>query len=67
MNTFQAFVQRVPFDISEAETELMEGRGGYEHRAAISPTEAWEILNSGESVELLMCKVMESLEDGLFW
>ena len=23
--SFQAFVQRVPFDISEAETELMEG------------------------------------------
>jgi two-component system, NtrC family, C4-dicarboxylate transport response regulator DctD len=38
---------------------------GYKCRAAISPTEAWGILNSGEAVELLLCKVMESLEDGL--
>jgi CheY-like chemotaxis protein len=38
---------------------------GYECRWATSPTEAWDILRSEEAVELLLCKVMESLEDGL--
>jgi two-component system nitrogen regulation response regulator GlnG len=38
---------------------------GYECREAISPKEVWDILNSGKAFELLICKVMESLEDGL--
>ena len=40
-------------------------QAGYECRATTSPTEAWDILNSGEAIELLLCKVMESLESGL--
>jgi DNA-binding NtrC family response regulator len=34
-------------------------------RVATSPTEAWGILSAGEAVALLLCKVVESLEEGL--
>jgi|SRR5580704_12666418 DNA-binding NtrC family response regulator len=37
----------------------------YECRGAASPTEVWGILNSGAAIDLLLCKVMESLESGL--
>jgi DNA-binding NtrC family response regulator len=38
---------------------------GYKCRGAASPAEAWDILSSGEAVGLLLCKVVESLEDRL--
>ena len=38
---------------------------GYKCRGAASPAEAWDILRSGEAVGLLLCKVVESLEEGL--
>jgi len=43
----------------------MLGGARYLTRAVTSPTGAWDILCSGAAVDLLLCKVMESLEDGL--
>jgi DNA-binding NtrC family response regulator len=37
----------------------------HECRGAASPAEAWDILCSGAAVDLLLCKVMESLEEEL--
>jgi DNA-binding NtrC family response regulator len=38
----------------------------YECRAVASPTEAVDILSSGEEFELVFCGLLESLEDKLF-
>ncbi len=57
-------VQHQEEGIREVGSVVLNG-AGYECREAASPAEAWDILCSGAAVDLLFCKVMESLEEGL--
>lgn len=57
-------VQHNEETIREIVSSMLNG-AKYECRGAASPAEAWDILSSGEAVELLFCKVMESLEEKL--
>ncbi len=45
--------------------EITAHMSGMETRESKSPAETWDIINSDPSVELLLCQVMESIEDGL--
>ena len=57
-------VQHQEESIREITSSLLTS-AGYECRGATSPAEAWDILSSGEAVGLLLCKVVESLENKL--